>query len=119
MDFREAVTAHLQWKSRLATFLQGDSPEQLDPNTVSKVDQCELGKWLHGEAKSGFENSLEYQGLLETHATFHHCAGEIVKWTLSGDKTEATRLLQGDFNAYSSATVLAITRLERMLGNRE
>ncbi|HJW72349.1 MAG TPA: CZB domain-containing protein [Geothrix sp.] len=116
MDFRKAITAHLQWKSRLAMFLQGDSSEWLDPNTVGKVDQCELGKWLHGEAKSKFDNSLEYRGLLETHATFHRCAAEIVKWTLSGDKAEATRLLEGDFNAYSSATVLAITRLERMLG---
>ena len=51
--------------------------ETIDAATVSKDNCCELGKWLHGEAKSEFGNFASHSECVSRHAAFHVEAGKV------------------------------------------
>ena len=52
MDLDQAIAKHAEWKFmfRSAIFKK----ETLDVNSIARDDCCELGKWLHLEAKAKF-----------------------------------------------------------------
>jgi hypothetical protein len=116
MDLDKAVTAHQQWKMRLKMYVSGNSEEKLDPGVIGKDDQCELGKWIHGEGRSQLGTLLEFGGLKDSHAVFHQTAAEVVRKTQAGDIPGAKGVLNGDFFKRSSEVILAITRLRSASG---
>lgn len=50
MDLNNAIAKHSEWKTKLRSAIT--RKETLDASTISKDNCCDLGKWLHGEAKS-------------------------------------------------------------------
>jgi len=110
MNFEEAVTVHQRWKTRLRMTIDGKSTEALDPNVVCQDNQCELGKWIHGEGRQTMGAKPEFGAVKATHADFHQMAGNVLRKALAGDKAGASILLDGDFYQASSKVIQAISK---------
>jgi hypothetical protein len=105
MDFTGAIRAHADWKLRLLSYCQGAL--KLDLRTLEKDNVCELGKWLHGEArKYGADPML--RELTDAHAAFHRCAASVAALVERGQATAAEASLHAkdsDFNRLSRKVV--------------
>lgn len=92
-------------------YINGRSNEQLEVETVSCDDKCDLGKWIYGDAKK-FSHLKEYEALKAHHAAFHQSVGAIVEATQHGDIDQAKRMLGGDFYKASKQTIEAIRNMQ-------
>ncbi len=112
MDFDKMVLAHSKWKTVLLHALQNH--EEIDTSAVGRDDQCELGKWIHGEGKR-HAGLAEYQDLKTKHARFHACIPEVVKLSRGRSTADAVQLLdpfKSDFGHASAECINAITALK-------
>jgi hypothetical protein len=113
MDFDSAIQAHTNWKLRLFSACKGSSKEKIDVRTVEKDNLCELGKWLHGDAKRyGADSSLAT--LVRAHAEFHRSAAALALLIERGQKAAAEKILaspDSDFNKLSIRVVGQILTL--------
>jgi methyl-accepting chemotaxis protein len=110
-SFEDAVNAHVKWKIRLVDYINGKSNENLDVDTVSCDDKCDLGRWLYGPA-TAHTRLAEYKNLKESHAAFHRSVGSIVKCVHDHRIDEAKNKLGGEFFQLSNQTVRAIQILQ-------
>jgi methyl-accepting chemotaxis protein len=108
MDFELAISSHQLWKTRLLLIIKGEAKEKLDPNHVCRDDQCDLGKWLHGEGACTAGSKPEFEGLKTLHADFHASAGRVLWRILAGDQLGAIQLLNGEFDEASRNVIRAI-----------
>ncbi|MGC8465053.1 MAG: CZB domain-containing protein [Acidimicrobiales bacterium] len=92
---KSAVTAHGRWRFKLRTAANGGTP--IDPETASRDDVCDIGKWLYGPGAQLYSNLLEYQDVVEAHATFHSVAGNCA----AAIRTSGSRSLTAIFEAQS------------------
>jgi len=94
----KAIVAHGQWKMRLKRAIDTGSSEFV-PATVSKDDQCDLGRWLHTSATAEEKSSPHYAPTVQAHKQFHTVAGGVLGKALSGKKDEALASMApgGDF----------------------
>ncbi len=98
LNFMTAIEAHIKWKSRLETYIQGTSKEDLKVEVVCRDDQCPLGKWIYSVGGERFGTLDTFGDMKGQHALFHQCAGRILQTAQAGQKEEAMRLLQyGDY----------------------
>lgn len=98
LNFKSAVDAHMKWKIRLETYINGTSREDLKVEVVSRDDQCPLGKWIYSQGGGRFGYSETFFDMKAHHAHFHRCAGEVLAAAQAGEKDRAMRLLQqGDY----------------------
>jgi len=74
MDFGQAILGHTRWKGRLKNHIEGQ--EQVDPARLAKDDQCDLGKWLYGEAKE-YAGLSAFADLKAKHEKFHTVAAAV------------------------------------------
>lgn len=112
MNFKDAISAHVNWKIRLRMFLNGTG-EKIESAVVGRDNLCELGKWIYG---LGFEYSHlpSYQTMKTEHTNFHRYAGDVVRKIETGDKQGAETLLNGEqFSVISNKMVVAIMEMER------
>ncbi len=107
LNFPDAVAAHQRWKARLQASIDGTSEEVLDPGTVSRDDQCVLGKWIHGQGARAFGGRPVFSDLRDAHAEFHRIAGEVLWAVYDGRREEAAAKLSGSF-AQASVRVLGL-----------
>ncbi|MDD5330732.1 MAG: CZB domain-containing protein [Sulfuricella sp.] len=111
LNMREAIDAHIRWKTRLQDMLEGNSDEQLEVGVVAADDKCTLGKWLHHEAAK-FGNLEEFRELVSIHAEFHLTAGNILAECHRGEKEAGLYMLHSrDFRFCSDKVQLALVRL--------
>lgn len=89
LNFRTAIEAHQKWKMRLHDLIDGKSVEELDPDWVSRDDQCELGQWIHGPGARQFAGQPEFADLRNNHAAFHQCAARVLSLAQSGQPARA------------------------------
>jgi len=111
MNFDEAINSHSKWKTKLASYLA--KPDQsIQPSTVEPDNQCDLGKWLHGE---GLKHSKlpEYTSLLSDHARFHKAAAEVVRKADSGLKV-TDEIALGSNSKFGSASMAVVKSLMAM-----
>jgi Ribonuclease G/E len=54
LNFMTAIEAHIKWKTRLETYIQGTSQEDLKVEVVCRDDQCPLGKWIYSTGGERF-----------------------------------------------------------------
>jgi len=47
LNFMSAIEAHVRWKARLDSYIQGTSNEELKVEIVCRDDVCPLGKWIY------------------------------------------------------------------------
>ena len=111
-SFTQAIDAHNKWKTRLVNYLAGRSDEQLDVKVVSCDDKCDLGKWIHNDAKK-HAHLAEYKKLKETHAAFHQSVGAIVERAQANKNDEARAMLGGEFSQFSKNTIRAIEAMQQ------
>ncbi len=89
MDFDGAILAHTRWKRRLQASMNGG--ERLDPAVVHSTNQCDLGKWLHGEGSA--RSDADFEKLVRSHAAFHEAAAAVVERINRGQVDEAARMI--------------------------
>ena len=98
LNFMTAIEAHIKWKGRLESYIDGTSSEDLKAEVICRDDQCPLGKWIYGPGGERFGTIEAFGEMKGQHALFHQCAGRIVETAQAGKKEEARRLLQyGDY----------------------
>ncbi|TLS67965.1 HAMP domain-containing protein [Mariprofundus erugo] len=109
--FNEAILAHLKWKKRLHDFINGSSTEKLDSAVICKDNLCILGKWIYGDGKA-HSNTVHYPDLVRKHASFHLCAGEVVRKAEANQKSASLDMLHGEFANRAQDTIMAIIALK-------
>jgi methyl-accepting chemotaxis protein len=116
MDLNEAIRKHAEWKLKFRKAIAGQ--ESMDAETISKENCCELGKWLHGEAKTKHSKFSSYNECVATHAAFHIEAGKVAKVINAKKYAEAEAMIGSDtsYQKASSAVGLAIMRLKKEAG---
>jgi hypothetical protein len=107
---RTAIGAHGAWKLKLKTTVSTGRSDST-PEIVRRDDQCEFGKWLHGQGvDSATRAGMPYQVVRRLHAEFHQCAGRVLALGLDGKKSEASQLLEGEYTARSEKLVTALSK---------
>jgi hypothetical protein len=112
VNIDEAITAHAKWKMKLASYIS--KPDQsLQASVVGADNQCDLGKWLHGEGLK-YSRLPEYSKLVSDHAEFHKFAAEIIRKADSGHKVTADITLgsKSKFASISSTIVLSLMAMK-------
>jgi len=113
MDLENAVAKHAEWKTKFRSAIS--KQEQMDTATISKDNCCDLGKWLHGEAKSKYSALDSYKDTVAKHAIFHAEAGKVAS-TINAKKYSEAEGMIGSGTTYgsaSSAVGVAILKLKK------
>ncbi len=87
VDLSAAKTAHLAWKGRLRSFLDGEG-SLTTAQAVSHHD-CVLGKWYYGEGLENYGQLAEMQELDAPHAELHHTVKRVIELREAGRPDEA------------------------------
>lgn len=116
IDIGECVVAHMKWKGRLQSYVEGTSGEQLDPMVICRDDQCALGKWIHGKALTYFHSDQSFHELRANHAQFHFLAGNIVKKVQENDRQGAETVLKNEYARVSRSVIRDLGELNKHLG---
>jgi len=111
LNLQEVLGAHMAWKEKLTSTLNGTSTERYDVATVSQDTLCVLGKWLYGPGKKNYSHLPEYEALRKIHADFHLCAGKVLVEFEKGDKLNAEKILKGTFREASNQIQLELVSL--------
>jgi methyl-accepting chemotaxis protein len=117
MDFDVAVMKHNQWKVTLRNAIS--ERLELDVSTISKDNCCDLGKWLHGEAKPKFGLLSDYVFCVSKHAAFHVEAGKVAQ-IINAKKFEEAEKMLNSGTPYATASVeaeKAIKQLKKSTAN--
>lgn len=110
LTLKEIVAAHVGWIEKLDTILRNKNSLEHDPDIVGADHLCELGGWIYGAGRE-FEGRPEYSKLLEKHAQFHKCAGQILREQSAGKFTNALNLLRNDLPEYSRQLQMCLVEL--------
>lgn len=113
-QINSAVSAHGQWKARLATAIK-EGKSDFTPSVVRMDNQCPFGKWMYGEIDPASKSSPNYTKVKALHATFHEEAAKVLALAVSGKATEASALMVpgSDFAKASSAITVALGEWSR------
>jgi len=117
MDLDKAIGKHTEWKIKLRGAISNQ--ESLDAVTIAKDNCCELGQWLHGEAKQQYQQFAAYSNCIKAHATFHQEAGKVATMINQKKFAEAEAMLGigSPFSKASSEVGVAITQLKKAVKN--
>ena len=75
MDLDNAIAKHGEWKLRLRSAILRE--DVLDAARLGEDCHCELGQWLHADARQKFGSLAAYHTCFATHAAFHREAGRV------------------------------------------
>ena len=116
MDLDQAVKKHAEWKLKFRSAIS--NKETMDVATISKDNCCELGKWLHGEAKPKHGHLASYAECVTKHAAFHIEAGKVASAINAKKFTEAEAMIDGGtaYHTISGTVGTAIMRLKKESG---
>jgi hypothetical protein len=113
MDFDKAIAAHADWKVKLRVAL--DNHGVLDAQAICSDRHCDLGRWLHTEAKHGLGADPNFLQCVEAHREFHEAAGAVAH-AINGKSFPAAeqQLAPGSrFSEASSRVAVMLRRLKR------
>jgi methyl-accepting chemotaxis protein len=116
MDLDTAIQKHSEWKTKFRSAIS--KQESMDTETISKDNCCELGKWLHGEAKTKFGKLASYTNCVSKHATFHVNAGKVATAINAKKYAEAEAMIANGtpYTSASNEVGIAIIRLKKEAG---
>lgn len=116
MDLNQAIDRHAQWKVKFRVAISGH--ETMDAETITKDNCCELGKWLHGEAKSKYGHLASHSECVARHAAFHIEAGKVAKAINAKKFAEAEAMIdiKTPYSDASRDVAGAILKLKRESG---
>jgi methyl-accepting chemotaxis protein len=101
MDLDSAIQKHAEWRLKFRQAIT--KHETMDAAAVAKDNLCELGKWLHGEAKKVHGTLRSYAACVTAHAAFHVEAGKIAAAINAKDYAAADKML-GAGTPYAEAS---------------
>ena len=90
LDLSAAKIAHLNWKTRLRSFLDGEAT-LTEAEAVSHTE-CAFGKWYYGEGLKEFGHIQELTEVEEPHAKIHRTIREVIAARNAGDMATAEKL---------------------------
>jgi len=113
MDLDSAIEKHAVWKTKFRSAIS--KKESMDASTISKDNCCDLGKWLHGEAKTKFSSLQSHYACVAKHAAFHLEAGKVAQAINAKKFAEAEAMLNSGtpYASASSAVGVAIMQLKK------
>jgi Chemoreceptor zinc-binding domain len=116
MDLDQAAQKHAEWKTKFRAAIS--KHERMDAAAIQQDNQCELGKWLHGEAKKKHATLAAYQECVTKHAAFHKEAGKVATAINAEKYTEAEAMLGGttSYGSASTAVIMALATLKKSVG---
>jgi hypothetical protein len=116
MDLDQAIERHAQWKIKFRQAIT--NKETMDAETIAKDNCCELGKWLHGDAKTKFGHLASQKECITKHAAFHTEAGKVARTINDKNFAEAGAMIEAGtpYAAASNAVGVAITKLKKESG---
>ena len=116
MDLDSAISKHSEWKVKLRSAIS--KQEAMDAISIAKDNYCELGQWLHGEAKAKFGKLSSYSECVTKHAEFHVEAGKIASAINTKSFVKAETMLSpgSAYNTASNSVGTAIMRLKKEAG---
>ena len=82
-DFDAAKAAHLTWKTRLRSFLDGSG--SLTREQAVSHYHCQLGKWYYSEGMSKYGHISEMRQIEEPHTDLHKIIKDILRLKESGN----------------------------------
>ena len=88
-DLSAAKTAHLAWKGKLRSYLDGKGSLTRE-QAVSHRD-CVLGKWYYGEGLQQYGNLTEMKQIEAPHADLHKIIRSVIDLREAGRKAEAEK----------------------------
>ncbi len=88
-DLSAAKTAHLAWKGKLRSYLDGKG--NLTRAQAVSHRECVLGKWYYGEGMQQYGNLAEMRQIEQPHAELHKLIREVIEMRESGKTAEAER----------------------------
>ena len=113
MDLDTAINEHTQWKMKLRAAIADKA--HLDSLSIGKDNNCPLGQWLHGEAKTKYGHLTTYKECLSAHASFHREAGRVAHLINQQHYDQAAAALAAGtpYISASSLTGVAINKLKK------
>ena len=113
MDLDSSIGKHAEWKMKFRNAIS--KQEQMDAATLAKDNCCDLGKWLHGEAKTSFSRLTSHAECIKKHASFHVEAGKVATAINAKKYAEAEAMIAGgtSYAQASSAVGVAIMQLKK------
>jgi hypothetical protein len=116
MDLNQAIDRHAEWKVKFRTAIAGH--ETMDAETISKDNCCQLGKWLHGDAKSKYGKLASHAECVKKHAAFHTEAGKVAQAINAKNYAKAEAMIGADtpYSLTSREVALAIGKLKKESG---
>ncbi|MDA7746917.1 methyl-accepting chemotaxis protein, partial [Psychromonas sp.] len=112
-DFESAKQAHLAWKTRGRTYLDGDTSVLTKSQACSHHD-CKLGQWYYGEGKKRYQSIAEFRDIEAPHAELHKVIKNIVVSTERGEIKEA-ELLYKNIEPLSKKIVALIDKTKQSI----
>lgn len=111
MDFDQAITSHVRWKSKLTAYIKHPD-HSLNPSEIAREDHCDLGKWIRSEGQK-FSRLPEFSRLVADHSRFHAAAADVVRKADTGQQVTEDIAL-GSKSDYAAASNAVVTSLMRM-----
>ncbi|WP_227815579.1 CZB domain-containing protein [Nitrogeniibacter aestuarii] len=102
LDVMATIDAHMAWKSRLESFIRGQSDETLKIENIRPDNLCSLGQWIYGEGHDHFGHLPVFKQVRQEHARFHLCAARTLD--LAAQEGEARALEELNRGDYSRAS---------------
>lgn len=117
MNLETAVRAHAEWKLKLKMAIA--RRETIDAAKLSADNCCELGRWLHGDARRLLAGDPVHQECITRHAAFHCEAGKVARAINEGFMEQATAMLGvgTPFDAASAGVREAVMKLRRQFAD--
>jgi PAS domain S-box-containing protein len=115
LDFEQAKTRHLLFKTRLKSILYG---AEIDEQPVISHLDCAVGKWIYGHALKEYGHIPEMQQLERVHTSIHESAKELIRLYKEGKIDEARRGLSSiELIADNLVALLTVIEMKVKLSN--
>lgn len=111
-DFSSAKSAHLAWKARVRSFLDGK--QSLTREEAVSHHDCALGKWYYSEALNRYSDIAEIHAIEHPHKQLHALIKAIVNERESGN-TERAEQLYNEIEPLSNEIIALLNNVENQI----
>ncbi|OEE40212.1 methyl-accepting chemotaxis protein [Vibrio anguillarum] len=113
LDFTEIKNAHLAWKTKVRSYLNGDH-NALDKAVACDHRCCALGKWYYGKGQSLYSKGSAFKALEPPHVKLHGVIKQVIELKEQGKYDEADRIFE-QIEPISLDVVARISDLEKAI----
>ncbi|RKF15743.1 PAS domain S-box protein [Alginatibacterium sediminis] len=111
LDFETAKQAHIAWKTRTRSYLNGDTSAITKQQACSHRD-CALGQWYYGDGQKLFGDNSTFKSIEKPHAQLHKTVVDILQSVEDADEDRAESLYKS-LEPLSQQIVQSLDKLER------